>query len=121
MKKILILTTTMIFSVGAWASPYCDRLAKIADDNGLMFGTKYSFIVKGQKGFRTYFHSAPSNECKIKNLFVIPKDSVIAYQEFKNENQTWLYVMYIDKDGNDTIGWVKERDFKISGSLSPVQ
>lgn len=121
MKKLLLLAIASACSAAVWASPSCDRLAKIADDNGTMFGTKYSFVVQGNKGFRTYFHSAPSNQCKIKNLFVIPKDSVIAYQEFKNENQTWLYVMYIDRNGNDTSGWVKARDFKISGSLSPAR
>lgn len=120
MKKLLLLML-LACSSGAYAQVNCSQLSEIADDNGLMYGTKYIFVVQGNKGFRTYFHSAPSNQCKIKNLFVIPEDSVIAYQEFKNENQTWLFVMYVDKNGNDTTGWVKERDFKISGSLGHIQ
>jgi hypothetical protein len=118
MKKIFLLT--LLISGWAWAKT-CDYLSKIADDNGIPYGTKYSFTVQGTKGFRSYFHSAPSSECKLKGVFIIPNDSVIAYQEFKNEKQTWLYVMYIDKDGNDTSGWVKARDFKLSGRFSPVQ
>lgn len=96
----------------------CDRLSKIADDNGVLYGTKYIHTIQGKKGFRTYFYSAPSEHCKIKNLFLIPYDSVIAYQEFKNENQTWLYVMYVGKNGSDTLGWMKERDLKVTSKLS---
>ncbi|NNG82931.1 hypothetical protein [Acinetobacter sp. ANC 5378] len=118
MKKIALITTLLIVC-GKASALTCSQLSKIADDNSIMYGTKYSFVVKGQKGFRTYFHSAPSAQCKIKQLFLIPKDSVVAYQEFKNENKTWLYIMYIDKNGKDTSGWMLERDFKISGSLSP--
>ncbi|EHU1925339.1 hypothetical protein A1E71_RS18810 [Acinetobacter baumannii] len=118
MKKI-ILSAALFVLCGKASALTCSQLAKIADDNGIAYGTKYSFVVKGSKGFRTYFHSAPSSECKIKQLFLIPKDSVIAYQEFKNQNRTWIYVMYIDKNGNDTEGWVLENDFKISGSISP--
>jgi len=66
----------------AWADN-CDKLSKIADDNGAIYATKYSFTVIGNKGYRSYFHSAPSNQCKLKNLFIIPKDSVIVYQEFR--------------------------------------
>ena len=119
MKKLLLIACCMV-SGGAWAGS-CDRLSKIADDNGAHYGTKYSYTVIGNKGFRTYFHSAPANECKLKDLFIIPQDSVIAYQEFKNQNQTWMFVMYIDKNGNDSTGWVKAKDFKISGRFSPLQ
>lgn len=120
MNKIL-LSMILACSSGAYAQVNCLQLGKIADDNGVMYGTKYFFVAQGDKGFRAYFHSAPSNQCKIKNLFVIPRDSVIAYQEFKNENQAWIFVMYVDKNGIDTTGWVKARDFKISSSLGPIQ
>ena len=118
MKKIALITTLLIVCSKASAIN-CSQLSKIADDNSITYGTKASFVVQGQKGFRTYFHSAPSSQCKIKELFLIPKDSIVAYQEFKNQNKTWLYVMYIDKNGKDTSGWMLESDFKISGSLSP--
>ena len=96
----------------------CETLSKVAEERGIYYGTKYSFIVQGEKGFHSYFYSAPSIQCKIKQLFLIPKDSVIAYQEFRNENQTWLYVMYIDKNGNDTEGWMPARNLKISVQLA---
>ncbi|MHA3052687.1 hypothetical protein [Acinetobacter sp. ANC 4640] len=121
MKNFLLLITFCLLSSSLYASPNCDDLAKIANDNGAIYGSKYSFTVQGQKGFRSYFYSAPSEQCKINQLFIIPNDSVIAYQEFKNENQLWMYVMYIGKDGVDTEGWVKAKDFKMSGRISPDQ
>ncbi|MHA3055526.1 hypothetical protein E0H77_09560 [Acinetobacter sp. ANC 4633] len=100
----------------------CMQLAKIADDNADTPRTKYSFVVKGGKGFRTYFHSAPSHECKIDGLFIIPQNSVIAYQYFKNQNKQWMYVMYIDENGKDTEGWVLKSDFKMTGYInSPLE
>lgn len=95
MKRILF---TFIFLIlGSNASAFtCTELSKIVDDNSIRYGTKYSFVVQGQKGFRTYFHSAPSSQCKIKQLFIIPKNSVIAYQEFKNEKETWKYYRRLD-------------------------
>lgn len=118
MKK-LVFIFCCILSIDSYAAHSCDRLAQIADKHGVMYGTKYSFTVVGKKGFRSYFHSAPSEQCKLKNTFIIPNDSVIAYQDFKHENQDWMYVMYIDKNGNDTSGWVKAKDFKVSSRMSP--
>lgn len=117
MKKLLLLPLLFISSF-TLADMSCDRLSKIADDNGVLYGTKYIHTVQGKKGFRTYFYSAPSEQCKIKNLFLIPNDSVIAYQQFTNENRTWIYVMYVDKNGNDTMGWMKDADFKITSKFS---
>ena len=80
----------------------CENLSKIANENSLQYGTKYAFKVQGLKGTRVHFHSAPSKYCVNKNLFIIPNDSVIAYQElyqylgqelpFKNENEFGGYV-----------------------------
>ncbi|WP_111891234.1 hypothetical protein [Acinetobacter sp. MB5] len=119
MKKSYLFAISCLISSSLYASPNCDQLAKIADDNGANYGTKYSYTVKGPKGYRSYFHTAPSEKCKMKNVFIIPKDSVIAYQEFKNENELWLYVMYISNNGVDTEGWVKAKDFKVSGRINP--
>lgn len=120
MKIQKILFTTIFLLWGSNTSAFtCADLSKIADKNSIQYGTKYSFVVKGQKDSRTYFHSAPSSQCKIKQLFLIPKDSVVAYQEFENEKETWLYVMYFGKNGDITEGWMLEKSFKISGYLSP--
>lgn len=116
-SKIFMCSIFLLCSFKASAIS-CQELAKIADENSGVSTTKYNYSVKGKKGFRTYFHSAPSNKCKIKDLFIIPKDSVIAYTYFKYENKDWMYVMYMDKKGNDTSGWVLERDFKEEGKIN---
>ncbi len=36
---------------------------------------------------RVYFHSAPLNTCKIKDLFIIRHDSVTAYDLYKDKMQ----------------------------------
>lgn len=120
MKNIIIASVLSLVSFGTFAQS-CESLDKYAQNKGIQYGTKYSFIAKGSKGNRVYFHSAPANECKIKNLFIIPNDSVVAYQEYKNQNKTWLYVMFIAKDGTDTEGWIQENNLKVSGSVSPIQ
>lgn len=118
----LILLFLMLIPVSSIANSEmklaCENLSKIANENSLQYGTKYAFKVQGLKGTRVHFHSAPSKYCVNKNLFIIPNDSVIAYQEFINENQQWFYAKYIDKDGNDHDGWFLQENFKLSGSIS---
>ncbi|MCG7221215.1 hypothetical protein [Acinetobacter sp. AG3] len=117
MKKLLLLT--ILISGGAWAN--CKDLNRIAEKKGIHYRTKYSFEVKGPKGHRAYFHSAPSNKCKYSKTYIIPYDSVIGYQEFSNDNHNWIYVMYGSKDRVYTSGWLKEDDLKISGRISPIE
>lgn len=113
--SIFILSS---FKVSASAPLSCKELSKITDDNAGVLRTKYSYNVKGNKGFRTYFHSAPSNQCKIKGLFIIPNDNVIAYSYFTYENTDWMYVMYTNKNGDETYGWVKVKDFQEQGKIN---
>lgn len=115
--KTLVCSLLLFLSFNASALT-CTELAKIADDNAGISITKYTYTVQGKNGFRTYFHSAPSSQCKIKDLFITPKDSVIAYSYFRYENRNWMYVMYLDKNGNETSGWVLEKDFKQSGRIN---
>lgn len=65
--KFILIGSLFLLS-GKTSALTCMQLAKIADDNADTPRTKYSFVVKGGKGFRTYFHSAPSHECKIDGL-----------------------------------------------------
>jgi len=116
--KYLMFLAFIICSTASSADLDCKQLSKIADENGTMFGTKYFFTLQGQKGFRSYFHNAPSSQCKNSKLFLIPDDTVVAYQQFNYEGISWLYVMYIDKQGRDTSGWMKDQDFKLSSQLS---
>ncbi len=115
--KLSLISFLFLLSIKASAFS-CEALAKLAKEEGGVSATKYSYTVTGNKGFRTYFHSAPTDQCKIKNLFIIPKDSVIAYQYIKNENKDWMYIMYLDKNGNYPTGWVLKKDFKETGTMN---
>ena len=115
--KIFIFSIFLLTSFKASAIS-CEELTKVAEDNSGISTTKYTYTVQGKKGFRTYFHSAPSTKCKIKELFLIPKDSVIAYSYFIYENKKWMNIMYIDKKGNYPTGWVLEKDFKEQGKIN---
>ncbi len=95
----------------------CPALNAKASQRSAMYQPRLSFQVTGQKGFRTYFHTAPSEQCRQKNLFLIPKDSVIAYEEISISNQTWISVMYVQNGGSTVEGWMKKKDFKQTGKI----
>lgn len=95
----------------------CSALNAQASQRSVMYQPRISFQVTGKKGFRTYFHTAPSEQCKQKNLFLIPGDSVIAYEEISISNQTWISVMYVQNGGSTVEGWMKKKSFKQMGKI----
>jgi len=60
---------------------------------------------------RLYFYNAPSNECPMKRVFVVPGDVLTVYKSFDG----WANVMYIAKNGDDFMGWVLENRIKEIG------
>lgn len=54
---------------------------------------------------RVHFHEAPDEACANKKIFVIPGDSLTIYAGL--EDESWLEVNFIAKDGEDYTGWVK--------------
>lgn len=108
MKKLLLLATALTFSAGAWASPTCDKLAKIADLNASNYGDEATALIQGKKGARVYFHTAPSAQCKSK-AFIIPNDKVAILQDIVSNNETWAYVSFVNnKTSKITQGWIKK-------------
>ncbi|WP_171405821.1 hypothetical protein [Acinetobacter sp. SWAC57] len=68
---------------------------------------------------RVYFHSAPSNTCKIKDLFMIKNDHITAYSTYDDGQEQWVSVMYFSKRLGDTVqGWAKLKDFEYTGTMS---
>ena len=68
---------------------------------------------------RVYFHSAPSNTCKIKDLFMIKNDHITAYSTYDDGQEQWVSIMYFSKRLGDTIqGWSKLKDFEYTGTMS---
>lgn len=68
---------------------------------------------------RLQFYSAPDLECKMPGVFVIPKDRLIAYVEYKG----YTAVLYIGgKDGGEPMGWVLSSRLRETGTgISPRQ
>lgn len=60
---------------------------------------------------RLNFHSAPSNRCQMKGVFVIGGDVLTVYKSFEG----WANVMYIARNGDDFMGWVLEKRIKKIG------
>ncbi|HFG6966542.1 TPA: hypothetical protein ACGIKW_001712 [Acinetobacter baumannii] len=110
MKKLILLSLLLGVNFSLSANTNCSKLSDIADNNYLELDALEIMKVSSDKGPRVYFHSAPSQSCKIKQKFVISNDQVIAYYSFENEGQEWLYVVYTGKNNKKTVGWVKKTD-----------
>lgn len=64
---------------------------------------------------RLYFHTAPHDDCRSMDIFVLPGEVVYAY----TESEGWMSVMYVNiKTGKDASGWVKKSRLKVTGNLS---
>ncbi|WP_291348083.1 MULTISPECIES: hypothetical protein [unclassified Acinetobacter] len=118
MKRILILSALALCSTGLYAKPTCSELSNIADNSYVELDALELQKFIGSKGQREYFHSAPSAQCKLDKVFIIPNDVVTAYYTFKNENQNWLYVVYTSKEGKKTAGWITKNNFRFLGTTA---
>lgn len=64
---------------------------------------------------RLYLHTGPDEKCLNKKLFVVPGDSLIAYNMY-GTNGEWSSVMYVAKDGTDFHGWVLTNRLRFIGA-----
>jgi len=68
---------------------------------------------------RLQFYSAPNLRCPLDGVFVIPRDSLVAYAQ---TNDGWSSVMYLNpRTGNDVSGWVRSAQLKAIGTVGPKQ
>jgi hypothetical protein len=68
---------------------------------------------------RLQFYSAPNVRCPMDGVFVIPRDSLVAYAQ---TNDGWSSVMYLNpRTGNDVSGWVRSARLKQTGTVGPKQ
>jgi len=82
-----------------------------------MFSPPVNSVVIGTG--RLQFYSAPSTQCAVKGVFIIPNDQVVTYAETKDG---WSSVMYVNpRTGNDVSGWVRSERLKATGTLGPRQ
>lgn len=75
------------------------------------------WILSAKSKQRVYFHSAPHDACKIKDLFIIQNDIVSGYHFYREPSeQDWIYVLYYSKrkdlDNEIVEGWIKFKNLK---------
>jgi len=60
---------------------------------------------------RLYFNSAPSDKCKIENLFLVNGDQVSGYTTLNG----YLFASYFKKNGDSVDGWLKLSSLENTG------
>ncbi len=97
------------------AQTTCQQISQLAEQQQALFNPPASYAVNS-KG-RLYFHTAPDNSCRSREVFVIAGDELIAYTEY----QGWYSVMYINpRSGQDFHGWVRPERLTMRGTLLPA-
>lgn len=102
------------FLSSAMAQAACTE-PQAGSDQAPAFSPPLSQVVTGTG--RLQFHSAPDSACPMKDVFIIPKDQVIAYAQTRDG---WSSVMYLNpRTGNDVSGWVRSARLKTVGAIGP--
>ena len=97
------------------AQTTCQQIAQRAEQQQALFNPPASYAVMG-KG-RLYFHTAPDDSCRSREVFVIAGDELIAYTEY----QGWFSVMYSNpRSGQDFHGWVRSERLSMRGTMRPA-
>lgn len=118
MKRLIPLFLLTLSCTVVNAKATCIELSNIADNNYVELDALELQKFIGTKGEKEFFHSAPSTQCKLNKVFIIPDDVVTAYYTFHNENKTWLYVVYTSKTGKKAAGWVTKNRFRFLGTTA---
>ncbi len=100
----------------AAAAGLCNE-PKTGTDSAPLLSPPLGKVVTGAG--RLPFYSAPDPGCSLKGVFVLPKDSLIAYAETPSG---WTSVMYMNpKTGSTAQGWVRSSRLKTTGTMGPAQ
>ena len=96
----------------------CEQLSERGHQSGIRVpGYLATYEVVGDG--RLQFYSAPDRGCKITGVFVVPRDRLTAYVEYKG----YTAVLYIGgKNGEEPMGWVLSSRLRATGTgISPKQ
>ena len=92
----------------------CDRLLTQPENEQMHFSPIEGYKVVGEG--KLSFHSAPDAKCRTNDVFVIPKDHLVGYSEYKG----WYSVMYVNpKTDEDFEGWLDSRRLESTGTMGP--
>lgn len=109
MFKTAILIACLAAGAPAWALDKACAAAPLAPAEDLM--PPLGYVVAGAG--RLYFHTAPSEACIDKKVFVVPGDRLMA----RTESGPWSEIEYMDKDGEMYNGWVLTQRLQFTGTL----
>ncbi len=101
---ILLLAPLM-----SWAG--CAEINSVAEQNQILIPTDESGYVVNDTN-RVYIYSAPNEDCKINELFIVHGDLINAYADY----QGFSSVMYFKKNGDTVSGWVHSDSIKSTGT-----
>jgi hypothetical protein len=116
MHKTITIALIILFvsSVAEAEQSACDKITSQTENVQSFLNPPSSYKVIGER--RAYFYSAPHENCRSKDIFVVTGDDLIAYTEYKG----WYSVSYANpKTGKDYDGWVKSERLKRTGSIRP--
>jgi len=105
--KVLIF----FIAFSSQAKEVCDLALKKANEERVIIPSYQSGHKVSGDG-RLYFYSAPDEQCKINDLFIINGDLVNASVDY-NE---FTYVIYFSKGGKEFDGWVKSNRLVPTGT-----
>ncbi|WP_213993147.1 hypothetical protein [Sodalis sp. dw_96] len=86
----------------SFANVFCENLNRNVEREQYYINSNESGYKVGSIG-RAYFYSAPSEECKIKSLFIVHGDQVDVLAEYNGYSS----IIYFKKDENPILGWIK--------------
>ncbi|ELY4155857.1 hypothetical protein SMZ39_002244 [Cronobacter turicensis] len=113
MIKIMLAILLYFFECCSFASDFCSLLSKRAEKEQAYVDHSMN-IFKVSSKTRLYFNSAPSDQCKINNLFLVNGDVVSGYTILNG----YLFASYFKKNGDSVDGWLKLSDLKKTGYTS---
>lgn len=106
--KTVLFFLWLLFPLLSWGG--CDELNLIAERYQDLTPASES-VYKVVDTNRVYFYSAPNEECKIKNLFIIKGDLINLYAEYKGFSS----VVFFKENGGPVSGWIHSKSILPTG------
>ena len=105
-KVVMALTVGSVF----WSAAHADQTSCRSPDQTVILKPALGYEVAGTG--RLYFHFAPTEHCVDKKIFVVPRDRLVAYEEYGS----WTWVAYKSKGDKSYEGWVYTSRLKFVGT-----
>jgi hypothetical protein len=107
MRKLLF---ALVVGASLWSVAHADQTSCSPPSETILLRPPLGYEVAGSG--RLYFHTTPDEKCVRKNVFVVPKDKLVAYEEYGG----WSSVVYLAKGGHIYTGWVSTNRLKFVGT-----